>query len=64
MSLCLPVAFCKCVQAMQRCGLANGNGWYITQNLGFKICSTYPALVVVPVAVSDVVRCLATACAC
>jgi hypothetical protein len=38
---------------MLRCGLKSDGRWYIGQNLSFMICLSYPALVVVPVTVSD-----------
>ena len=44
-------------RAMQRCNINSKfatTKWYISQNLGFKICASYPALVAVPASVTDV----------
>eukprot|EP00039_Didymoeca_costata_P016080 m.281426 g.281426 ORF g.281426 m.281426 type:complete len:615 (-) comp16332_c0_seq4:57-1901(-) len=39
---------------LQRCGIREDSRWYTTQNLGYRICPTYPKLFVVPSKVSDV----------
>lgn len=41
------------MKEIERCGISKDERWYISQNLQFKICEEYPALVVVPIDVQD-----------